>query len=1155
MFLSSPERVVVRSPTVRLRRLFAVWIALGPAAVAHGAGDAEGVVVAPLDPASVATRAGLRAGDRLTAWEQGAPPAAEQGTLASPFDILDVEIERGPRGPVTLVGSRDGEALRVSLFPDDWGLRVRPVLDAENAALADDALRRVQAGDFDAGIGTLRTLSASASPDVRAWVAHEIAQAEIRRRRTDTAVATISEALAALGSEGHPSAAAHLSAVAGRAHHASERFAEAAAAFEQALAAWHRVDPEGLAAAAAAGPPATIAYERGKDMDAHRRRLQDAQARQEKLAPRSLALARTLVALSGMLTAEADARPALERALALARELAPDSALEAAALVQLTTVTGDPPRKEEWARRALGIYERVEPEGAGVVSSLKQLGVVLARRGELGEAEVHLTRALALQERLVRGTRQHASLLNYVANVRRDRGDLAEAERLYRGSVEIAERVQPGSVWLAISLLNLGQLLHARHQQDEAAATLQRALAIVEKEAPRSDVAGYCLTTAGAVERARGDAARAETFARRALEVFQAVNPKHPLIAEIRWEMAALLADGGRLEEAEALQRTSLKASEENAPRSPVTAVGHQRVGELALRRGDLDTAERHLGLALDLRRELAPGSRLEAESAHALGLVHRKRGQAAQAEELFQAALGAFEAQARRLGGERALQAQFRSHYQVFYRDLESLLLDQGRTAEAFHVLERSRARGLLALLSARDLRLRDVPEELERQRREADGAYDRAFRALGGSGSAPEAERATLRTRLEEARRRQEDVRARIRAAVPRAAALRDLEPVDLAGARRALAPGTLLLAYVVGPEASHLYAVGPGPDELALVRVPLGEAALRGQVTAFRETVEARRGRLHQRLVQAKSHELTEQILAPVRGQVARARQLLVVPDGVLHLVPFAALRDPARPERYLIESKPLHVTASVTLLAQLVAPRDQGPRAAEVIGFADPVYPRLADGDGARPVLTRAVQSGLRLSPLPETRRELAALRSFSPETVRVFAGAEATEERAKTVAPAARVLHFACHGFLDESFPLESGLALSIPESWKDGAENGVLQAWEVFETVRVDADLVTLSACQTGLGKEVAGEGLLGLTWAFQYAGARSVLASLWEVSDASTAELMGRFYDHLRRGRSRIEALRAAQIDVLRKPATAAPFFWSAFQINGDGR
>ncbi len=147
------------------------------------------------------------------------------------------------------------------------------------------------------------------------------------------------------------------------------------------------------------------------------------------------------------------------------------------------------------------------------------------------------------------------------------------------------------------------------------------------------------------------------------------------------------------------------------------------------------------------------------------------------------------------------------------------------------------------------------------------------------------------------------------------------------------------------------------------------------------------------------------------------------------------------------------------------------------------------------------------------------------------------------------------VHFACHGLIDERFPLNSALALTILESPQEEQDNGLLQAWEIFEGVRLDADLVTLSACDSALGKEMGGEGLVGLTRAFQYAGARSVLASLWSVSDDSTADLMKRFYGYLKEGRSKDEALRAAQADLIQSQDFAHPYHWAAFQLTGDWR
>jgi CHAT domain-containing protein len=168
--------------------------------------------------------------------------------------------------------------------------------------------------------------------------------------------------------------------------------------------------------------------------------------------------------------------------------------------------------------------------------------------------------------------------------------------------------------------------------------------------------------------------------------------------------------------------------------------------------------------------------------------------------------------------------------------------------------------------------------------------------------------------------------------------------------------------------------------------------------------------------------------------------------------------------------------------------------------------------------------------------------------------RVYVGEQATEGRVKAEARGARYLHFACHGFLDERLPLNSGLALTIPVPPVAGEDNGLLQAWEILEHVRLDADLVTLSACDSGLGKEMGGEGLIGLTRAFQYAGARSVVASLWSVYDRSTADLMRHFYGALRRGVPKDEALRRAQVALIQGgPQRSHPLSWAAFQLFGD--
>jgi CHAT domain-containing protein len=230
--------------------------------------------------------------------------------------------------------------------------------------------------------------------------------------------------------------------------------------------------------------------------------------------------------------------------------------------------------------------------------------------------------------------------------------------------------------------------------------------------------------------------------------------------------------------------------------------------------------------------------------------------------------------------------------------------------------------------------------------------------------------------------------------------------------------------------------------------------------------------------------------------------------------------------------------------------------------KLVAFGDPRFPKSMQAkDNLGP--------GLRSfdwSSLPYSRSEVERIAEVYPGAL-VYLGDEATEERAKSIHDA-RILHFATHGYTDDRTPLDSALVLTIPEELAKGRDNGLLQVWEIFEGVRLGADLVVLSACESALGRELSGEGLIGLTRAFQYAGARTVAASLWSVADQVTAELMARFHRHLAAGLPKDQALRAAQIELIREPLrittangqalemdASAPFFWAGFQLFGNWR
>jgi CHAT domain-containing protein/tetratricopeptide (TPR) repeat protein len=355
----------------------------------------------------------------------------------------------------------------------------------------------------------------------------------------------------------------------------------------------------------------------------------------------------------------------------------------------------------------------------------------------------------------------------------------------------------------------------------------------------------------------------------------------------------------------------------------------------------------------------------------------------------------------------------------------------------------------------------------------------------------------------------------------------------------------------------------------------RKPLGLAE---RVRLYRYPMESRlrtAGKLGVREHQRVGRLLAEALLPQAAREELRAagvRRLAIVPDGALHHVPFAALilqedgdtGAPPRYEacRYLVHEFSVSVLPSATALAALrarsaarragggrVPARQRGWRRRDLLAFADPVFstadPRARpEGDSA---LLRA-ETDVRLPATADEARQVASL--FPEERVAVYMGRDATKERLLAARPETfRFLLFATHAHVDEEHPMLSYVRLTA-----SGEERGFLRAREIF-ALPLDADLVALSACESGLGRLDRGEGIVGLTTAFFSAGAQSVVATLWKIVDHPSAALTPRLYAHLKEGRlCRADALRQAQLEMIAaQPEFTHPFFW-AFTLLGDG-
>jgi CHAT domain-containing protein len=323
------------------------------------------------------------------------------------------------------------------------------------------------------------------------------------------------------------------------------------------------------------------------------------------------------------------------------------------------------------------------------------------------------------------------------------------------------------------------------------------------------------------------------------------------------------------------------------------------------------------------------------------------------------------------------------------------------------------------------------------------------------------------------------------------------------------------------------------------------------------------------------EAAALELSRTILGPVEENLGK-RALRIVPDGALQYVPFAAL--PQADGRSLAADHEIVTLPSASALAVLrrqLTGRALPPRTVAV--FADPVFdgrdarvggrraPAGTPESSEKTPLARSLRdfapdealSGSHIPRLPFTRREAAAIAAVVPREER----REALDFDASLAAARGedlrryRIVHFATHGFLNTSHPELSGLVFSLVDR-RGRPQEGFLSTIDAYN-LKLPADLIVLSACRTGLGKEVHGEGLVGLTRGFMYAGAARVLVSLWNVDDAATAELMARFYREMLGPRrlSPAAALREAQVSISREPRWRAQYYWAGFVLQGEPR
>ena len=1164
----------------------------------------QGVVVESVAKNSEGEKAGLAEGDVILSWSRG----DLKGEIESPFDLTEIETEQEPRGRVALEGTRGGQKQMWRMGPDKWEVQTRPSLPSTMLASYREGQELAKIGKLSDAAARWRAEAAEAQKYQCSWLSpwflFHAAETLANAHQWKDSEVLYREALGQTARASSEARAQILQALAG-AYKQQSDVVNAEKYQQEALEEIRISGGERLAAAVSLTEIGNIAKSHGDSNKAEEYYRQGLEIR-ERLAPGSLDLAASLNNLGNVANDRGDLDKAEEYyvdALEIRKKITPGGVPVAASLNSLGNIAfyrGDLGKAEEHYRQALAIFEQLAPGGLLAARTQNNLGNLAYKRGDLDKAGEYYRQALALIEKLAPDSLNVADGLNNLATVAYFRGDLEQAEEYYRQALEIRKKLAPDSVNMAISVNNLGDVAHDRGDLDKAGEYYRQALAVFEKLAPGSLNVAMIWDNLGDLAEESRELTKAEGYYRQALAIHEKLGSGSLDVGVDLNDLGQVAYDRGDSAKAEEFFQQSFAIDEKLAPGSLDVAAVVSNLGRVARDRGDLAKALEYYGRALEIRKNLAPASTGTAESLAALAAIMRDKQHAGEAMRLYAQAIDVLESQLSHLGGSSDARAGFRAKHADYYFAYSDLLLTQRQPELAFQVLERSRARTLLETLSQAHVDIRQGADRalLERERTlrvTLAAKSNRKIDLLQGRHSDEQV--AAFSKNIDELLSQYQEVEGQIRMSSPTYAALMQPQPLSAKEVQEQLLDSdTLLLEYALGEKHSLVFAVTP--TSLASYELPkrseIEDTAhhVYDLLTSRNRWIEAETSSQRKERVakgeaeyRKASATLSQMIIGPFIPQL-EGKRLLIVADGELQYIPFGILpvpaRDPSKPAVPLVTEHEIVNLPSASVLA-LLRRQSNGRTAAlkEVAVLADPVFDK-EDSRVGRVVrnpqivptavketipsypehLTRSLgdlglgtrQAGAVLPRLAFSRQEADAIMAMTdPGKGMEALDFQASRETAlnKDLGQY-RIVHFATHGLLDNEHPELSGLVFSLVDQ-EGQSRDGFLDLEDIYN-LTLPVDLVVLSACETGLGKQITGEGLVGLTRGFMYAGASRVLASLWKVDDEATAEVMGRFYaGMLKAGLPPAAALRQAQIEMQKQKRWTDPYYWAAFTIQGE--
>jgi CHAT domain-containing protein len=809
----------------------------------------------------------------------------------------------------------------------------------------------------------------------------------------------------------------------------------------------------------------------------------------------------------------------------------------------------------EHYRRSLSLWQAVDDQ-RGVALAQTALGGVHSFFGEKETALDLHRRAVGLFRAL--GNRQgEAAALNGIAHVYEDLNDLLSALDNYSQALRLYESIGNRG-FAALNKLYVGRISYLLGETDRALDYYRQSLAL-SREVGDREIEAHALNSIGLIHDAGGEKSRAR-------EQFEFVLVLYRQLGNRRGQAYAL-----------------------------------NNLGYVYASFGERQKALTCFRQALPLIRA-AGDLRGEALTLLNNARAERDGGNTTAALALVKESIKIIELQRTKVKGADLRTSYFASvheHYELYIDLLMTLDAEQpgrGFAAEALLASERARARSLMESLAGEraerqpggDAALLQHEQEIQRQ---LNAKAEYRMRLL--SGKHTEEQKREVARELRALMLEYEEVRASIKQNSPRLAALTQPESLGIESILREVREDgdTLLLEFSLGERRSYLWVVSAdGIESHVLPARATIEQAVRKtyELLTKRQTLEELPSGRREEVARAADAEywkesatLSRMLLGPAAARLG-TRRLLIVSDSFLQYIPFEALPEPVGGEEPLLLSHEVVGLPSALSLSALRQEKERGATHTIAV-LADPVFdkddPRVgspqsaptataaatvtATAAGSDMYLARALRDvegggagGFGIPRLPSTRREARAIEALLPSGQAMIA-TDFAASRSQVLGDELsryRIVHFATHGLFDSEHPDLSGIILSLVDE-RGNPQNGFLRLHDIYK-LDLRADLVVLSACRTGLGRNVRGEGFLGLTRGFLYAGSKSVVASLWQVDDEATAELMANFYRALLKdGMTPAAALRAAKIEMFKRDDRRPPYFWAAFVLQGEYR